>query len=494
MNLVRDLRVSKGRIWNVKDLVRRFPLGLPHHPWNQGVDESDEKWVDDFVYRGFCAHGTPFLRAIEGRFCTVYFDAERQQLFLARDWSGEAPMHVLATAEAFNVANTISALRDWAGDAYLYSHVRAFPHASWQQIDLREAKPWQVDLTMRPAPPETYYQFRDQVGAQVKDGGETDFETMKEEISRAARQRVHKTSRTALLLSGGLDSLSVALTLKDADVEFEAFTLSIGEPEPKGDPIRALEYARRLGVKHHFVTVTPSDAVHALDEAVRISESYHLYNVYCAVGMLLLARDLKDKNFDHAFCGEGFNEAVGDYTDWTINDPKNGRAVALQHLNAKKLCDREQRMALVWGPGRDHGRYNHQLGAGLAKHAGARMFKPFIAYGLDLEAPFLNREFMSRVVAIDGNTLKNNGGKPWLVESMFHQELRAIGISESDVRAAPKVRLQDAGNRGRGGISPLLYGAGYDQRKVLELFNTQFGARLPVDVEVARLKGIRHGT
>ena len=32
-----------------------------------------------------------------------------------------------------------------------------------------------------------------------------------------------------------------------------------------------------------------------------------------------------------------------------------------------------------------HGRYNHQLGAGLAKHAGSRMFKPFLEYGLALE-------------------------------------------------------------------------------------------------------------
>jgi asparagine synthetase B (glutamine-hydrolysing) len=433
------------------------------------------------------------LAALDGRFAILFFDADRQQVFLARDWIGEAPMHVLATAEALWIANTVSALRDSAGDGYLYAHVRSFPQACWQEIDLHEAMSGQLDLTMRPRRPETFYEFRTQVAAASEDADATDFVGLRAAVLKSVAQRVHPGRKAAMLLSGGLDSLSVALMLRAAGVDFDAFTLSIGEPEPKGDPVRAIEYARRLGVKHHLVSVEPADVIHVFDEAVRASESYHLYNVYCAVGMLLLARSLKSEGHDHAFCGEGFNEAVGDYTDWIINDPRNGRQVVLQHLNAKKLSDSEQRLALVWGPGRDHGRYNHQLGAGLAKHAASRMFKPFISYGLELEAPLLDRHFLSQIVAIDGDALKKRGGKPWLVESIFHADLREIGVSEPDVRAAPKVRLQDSSNRGRGGISPLLYGRGYDQRKVLEMFNTLFGARLPVELEVPRLKGIRHG-
>ena len=54
--------------------------------------------------------------------------------------------------------------------------------------------------------------------------------------------------------------------------------------------------------------------------------------------------------------------------------------------------------------------------------------------------------------------------------------------------------LQDSGNRGRGGISPLLFSAGYDQRKVIEIFNGLFSARLMPGFEVPRLAGRRHGT
>ena len=90
MSPLRDLRVVRGRILNVVDIVGRFPIGGPGDPWNAGVANSDDSWIDEFIYGGFRAHGESFLRALEGRFCCCYWDSARNVLFLARDWLGES--------------------------------------------------------------------------------------------------------------------------------------------------------------------------------------------------------------------------------------------------------------------------------------------------------------------------------------------------------------------------------------------------------------------
>lgn len=493
VDFIKDLRVLRGTIWNRSELLERFPFGTGADPWNQETPGSEFDWIDAFVYRGFQEHGPSFMEAIEGRFAIAFVDTDRGILFVARDWIGEAPMHILATADCLLVSNSIAAILESAGSGYLYSHVRAFPHSCWQTIDLRKVQRGQVDLTMRPEPPDTYYNFRHDVARRAEGKRDIDFARARARLLDATARRVHPGEKAAILLSGGLDSLSIALMLKVAGVEFDAFTLSVGDPEPNGDPAKAMEYAKKLGISHELVTVSPAEIPHVMEEAIHLSESYHLYNVYCAVGMVLLARSLKTAGYRYAFCGEGFNEAVGDYKDWVIQDPRNGRNVTLQHLNSKNLTDSDQRLALVWGPGRDHGRYNHQLGAGLAKHAGSRMFKPFLAYGLVLEAPLLERNFLASIVGLDRDSLVSGGGKPGLVQSLFEQDLDSVGISGQQILNAPKTRLQDAGEGGRGGISPLLFGAGFDQRKVLEVFNRLFAARLPVDQELHRLRGATHG-
>ena len=87
--IIFDSRVKKGKIWNVKDVISKFPFGEKDSLWNKEVDETTEEWIDDFVYEGFTLHGKEFLKALEGRFAIVYHDIERNRIFLARDWIGE---------------------------------------------------------------------------------------------------------------------------------------------------------------------------------------------------------------------------------------------------------------------------------------------------------------------------------------------------------------------------------------------------------------------
>jgi asparagine synthetase B (glutamine-hydrolysing) len=291
-----------------------------------------------------------------------------------------------------------------------------------------------------------------------------------------------------VLLSGGLDSFTVALAMKACGLSFEAYTLSVNGA---GDDVgMAARFAHCLQVSHHVIRVSPEQVVEAFDEAVTQGEYYPLYNVYCSVGMILLARDLVRRRIRGAFCGEAVNEAVGDYKDWEVTDPRTGGQLVLQRINQARLQRTEQRQVLVWGHPHVGPKFNRQLGSGLAKHAGSRMVKPFLANGLALECPYYEPHVLAHLVAIRPEVLERMGGKPGLVARVFAEDLRRFHIDPKIVESCKKVRLQDASEGGQGGMTSVLLAAGCDQRRAIEVFNRAFGATLDPEIDGARLASL----
>lgn len=489
--LLKDVRKRRGTIWNVRDVLKKYPFGAPHAPWNKANAITEEDWIDEFVYEGFLAHGEQFLSALHGRFAVAYVDSGSGELFIARDWMGEQPFHFIATLDAFIVGNTIADLKVAAGVDYAYAYVRAFPQAHYQRIDLKDARPGSVSSTIHLKPPILYYDFaRDVESARNSNAGAllaTTSEHLRAMLQTSVSERLalHKGRDVYLLLSGGLDSFSVALALKNAGTPFEAVTLSVNGGG--GDVAVAKEFAKHLGIQHHVFSVEPKDVIGAFEEAVHISECYHIYNVYCAVGMHLLGKRMQDRVFGVAFCGEAVNEAVGDYHDWTIQESQTQREIVLQKVNFERLEQVEERIAYTWGKSADAGLYNKQLGTGLAKHAGSRMYKPFHYHGLCLESPYYEREILRSMIAIPPEVLRQIGGKPGLFLHTFERDLQKLKIPRELVLNCKKVRFQDASEGGEGGITPVLYRKGMDQKRAIEVFNKYFGSHLNSSLETRRL-------
>jgi asparagine synthetase B (glutamine-hydrolysing) len=490
-NLLKDVRKRSGTIWNVRDVLQDYPFGDPHSPWNKGAKTSEDGWIDDFVYQGFTVHGQKFLRALHGRFAIACVDRARGQLFLARDWIGEQPYHYIATLNGFIVGNTITDLKSAAGSDYSYSYVRAFPQAHYQLIDLKEVRAEAVSSSIRLSTPVLYYDFVQAVeDARSNNGGsalDTTCDLIRERLHISVSERVsfHEGRPLYLLLSGGLDSFSVALALKRAGAQFEAVTVAV--KGGGGDLDVAREFARRLELKHHVISVEPHDVVNAFEDAIQISECYHLYNIYCAVGMHLLGAIMKRRGFEVAFCGEAVNEAVGDYHDWTFNDPQTRHEIVLQKINSERLEKVEERISYTWGKSADAGLYNKQLGTGLAKHAGSRMFKPFHHHGLHLEAPYYDRTVLQNMISISPEVLKHIGGKPGLFARVFQRDLQRFTIPNDLVLNCKKVRFQDASEGGDGGFTSVLYRKGMDQKRAIEIFNGLFESHLDSSLETRRL-------
>lgn len=490
--MLKDLRIRHGAIWNLADLNSRFPIGDAQSPW-RGLESANEPvWLDEYIYRGFRKHHLRFLRAVKGRFAVAYLDSDRDVLFLARDWIGEMPFHLLFSPNSVFAANRIGDIQREAGEEYCYSYMRAFPQSHAQEIDLSNAEPGRITSSMRPASRELFYDFE----RAVRDHADRSAFNMDSMISgsirrlllAAVRQRVgarNATGPVPVLLSGGLDSFTIALALRISGYSVRAYTLTVNGQG--ADLVMARRFASLLDLEHHEINVDDSMVLDAFGPAVEKSECYHLYNVYCAVGMLLLGRALAGAGETFAFCGEAVNEAVGDYGDWQYTNPLTGGVKTLQCVKPALMTSHDARLRLVWGHPHDRAKYNKALGTGLAKHAGSRMIKPVLSQGLDLECPYYDPDLLAHLISLPGQTLVEFGGKAGLVHKVFKKELSQFKIGRDLLNECSKVRLQDASDGGAGGITEVLLSHGDDQRRSLMQYNAIFGANLDIKFETQRL-------
>lgn len=471
-----DLRLVKGRIWN---------YGRPY---------NGERDIDQFLYQGFRKRNLHFLREVDGRFGAAFHDEAEGLIFLCRDWVGEVPLHYYLTDSALIVANRISDIQKHLGAEFKYEFVRVVPQSHVLIIDAAEQYEFgdRIRKTWNIWQRALYYDFSQDAAGEWIENSDSIFEDTIDKIRGALQQSVEKRltasqdhERPAVLLSGGIDSLTVAYCLSRLEPKTIAYTLSIGRGG--SDVTRARAIAEHFGLEFRIVRLDPGAVMDKYFDAVRQSELYHLPNVYCAVGMICLANALRDHAIRQAFCGEGVNEALGDYHDWVVRDPTSGMHRVIQRVDFDRMSKRNGRIRYVWGREHKEGRYNLQLGSGLAKHGTGRMVKPMIGAGIDLECPYMDRTVMRYLVSIPKNRLDEMGGKPGLMCKVFRKEIEAGDIPSEFITNSEKIRLQDGSDLGEGGISPILLAAGFDQKKTIFVFNSQFGANLSPDSDTARL-------
>ena len=474
-----DLRLTQGSIWNY---------------WNNKAHQGEHD-IDRYLYQGFRRFGQDFLRGVDGRFGTAFHDESAGQIFMCRDWVGEVPLHYYLTDSSLIVANRISDIQKYLGrEQFRYEFVRVVPQSVFIVIDALEQyqfgsqsrKMWNVRERG------LYYDFSHDASGEWMEDTESVLEHTTETIHTALEQSIrqrHDASGNnrppAVLLSGGIDSLSVACCLRRVEPRSIAYTLSVGKGG--SDVERARQIAEYFGFDFRIVRLEPGAVFDQYIEAVQQSELYHLPNVYCAVGMVALAKALRDDGIETAFCGEGVNEALGDYHDWVVRDATSAVPRLLQRVDHERMSKRNGRVRYVWGREHKEGRYNLQLGSGLAKHGIGRMVKPMLGAGVNLECPYLNRKLMRYLVSIPKDRLESIGGKPGLMLRIFRKEIATGEIPREFIAESQKIRLQDGSEFGEGGITPILLAAGFDQKNTIKIFNGLFGASLNPDTDTARL-------
>ena len=293
--------------------------------------------------------------------------------------------------------------------------------------------------------------------------------------SLEARLATIADSEVGLLLSGGLDSMSVGYLLSKAkDRKVTAFTLKVNEDDQ--DVVKSRELAKRFNIDLSEVKIDQNDSGssitlqrysptkdlrytkkiaedinldNAILESLKISGNPKKDNLFCAAAMYLIGQAITVEGIRTVFCGEGPNEMINDYG---YNPRDSGYAT-------EDKGDVQFREALTFGLKKT----DRQLGrGGLPKHAIARMGKIFAHYGLRLEAPYFNRD-VARVMTRVPHSTSYNTIKQHLVGAMFKREGLDVFIEGTS-----KEKFQDGS-----GVSRLF--RDYDQKRLIDMFEGIYG-------------------
>lgn len=235
------------------------------------------------LYRRF---GPTFVERLDGDFALCL--ANDSELILARDQVGLRPLFYGYKDGAFYFASELKALQG------LCAEVMELPpgHVYTQQQGLQPFK----------SSPYSVPEF---------DSPEEAARLLADLLRDAVEMRLKDGNVGGALLSGGLDSSTVAYLAKEFQPDLKTFTVGTGINDSE-DLRRAREVARYLGTEHYDYIYREGEIEDVLPEVIYHLESFDEDCVCGAVANYFAAR-LAAQHTDGVLCGEGADEFLGGY-------------------------------------------------------------------------------------------------------------------------------------------------------------------------------------
>lgn len=258
--------VFNGEIYNFAEL-RESLLGYGHRFRTRSDTETIvhayEQWGEDFVHR------------LNGMFAIALWDEDQERLLLARDRAGIKPLYFAHTSSVLVFGSELKALlksglvpRELDYESLgQYLSLEYIPAPASIVRGVRKLRPGHLlTASMCEVRDRAYWDLS--LGKSEIDpplGEERDqVRAFREVLQRAVRQEMVSDVPFGVLLSGGIDSSSVAAFMtKATDEPVQSFSVSFAERWFDESPF-ARRVASHLGTSHHELRVTPSDLYEAL--------------------------------------------------------------------------------------------------------------------------------------------------------------------------------------------------------------------------------------
>lgn len=268
--------------------------------------------------------GTDCFQRFNGFWALSLYDAERNQVLLARDRLGKAPLYFACAADGVYWASEVNAVRDLAPGSFDVRDQSVVDFASWQRRDYYHTTFFEGIQTL---PNATYAWIRSdgtldqtrfwQVPTERMDASALSPQDAAGELrsllSDAVRLRLQADVPASVQVSGGMDSSSVlALAAQEAD-QVTAFTVRFPGSSVDEEPFARM-VAERYKSNVDYVVFEPpdSDLLDAIDSFVGLmGEPFHSPNLYTANGIWKV---IADKGFRVNLYGSGGDEVLAGYS------------------------------------------------------------------------------------------------------------------------------------------------------------------------------------
>ncbi len=255
--------IFNGEIYNYKELRRKLD------PYVKFRTSSDTEVLLNY----YIQFGIPGLSDLNGMFAFAIWDRARQELFLARDRFGKKPLYYTQTDDgSFVFASELKAILSYlpkkpslnksALVQYLlyeyipdegtpFESIHKLPAGSWMKVSMTQIEQgtwWQL------------YPFPTDFTGDVHDPEKT-FDTL---LDQAVSSRMVADVPVGVLLSGGLDSTTVAWYMRQHTKQLHSFSVGF-KNESFDESHYATLAADAIGTQHHAVRFTVDTFHETLD-------------------------------------------------------------------------------------------------------------------------------------------------------------------------------------------------------------------------------------
>ena len=236
---------------------------------------------------------------LDGEFAFVIYDKAEGLVHICRDPYGVRPLFWYHSPTELGVCSELKGL------AQLSDDVTQFPPGHIATININTSEV-------------TWYNYKggwfnpDQ-HERGTDNEAQALESIHNLFTDAVTKRLMSDRPICSLLSGGLDSSLVASIIADHIAPNKLTTFSIGL-EGSTDLYYAQKVADHIGSIHHTITLKEEDFLNAIEETIKVIESYDITTVRASVGNYLVSKYIGDNtDFKVVYNGDYSDEVCGGY-------------------------------------------------------------------------------------------------------------------------------------------------------------------------------------
>lgn len=238
------------------------------------------------------------VTSLDGVFSFILIDSTLHKTYIARDPIGVRSLYVGCSKDAVVFGSECKNLDN------ICDEIIQFKPGSYLIIDDNNIPSLVNDLDFI-----EYYNYEyPSIDGKIYDI----LPSVRRRLDESIEKRLLSDRPIGCLLSGGLDSsLITALVSKKVSTPLHTFSIGL---ENAVDLKYAKIVAEHLGTIHTEYIITEEDMFNAIEDVIRITETYDITTIRASIPMYLLCKRIKETtDITVLFSGEGSDEASGSY-------------------------------------------------------------------------------------------------------------------------------------------------------------------------------------
>ncbi len=385
--------LCNGEIYNHKTIEEQFDLVCHSKSDCESVLQFYVKLRDnmplDEAIKGFPA-------CLDGEFAFVIYDKLSGYVHICRDPYGVRPLFWYKSETELGVCSELKGLTKL--NAKLVSQ---FPpgHIASVNIDSGEV---------------IMQKYIDDVEYETGHNENVVLENIRDNFTAAVTKRLMSDRPVCSLLSGGLDSSLVSAILAREIAPNKLTTFSIGI-KGSSDLVYAKKVAEHIGSVHHVIELSEEDFLSAIEETIRIIESYDITTVRASVGNYLVSKYIAENtDFKVVYNGDYSDEVCGGYMYF-----KKAPGEKAFHEECCRLVE------------------------DICYFDSLRSDRTISSQGLEARVPFSDRAFVDSYLRIDPKLRMSGGDSGRIEKYLLRKAFDGLGLLPDEVLWRSKVAFSD---------------------------------------------------